>query len=636
MSSVLRVWRLMGRRILRPIWRVCAVLCVATWFAVSGAAIAASKTSHGISIFGDLKYGPAFRHFDYVNPNAPKGGRLRLAGRDTFDNLNPFILKGVSADGLGLLFDSLMARAMDEPDALYGLVAESIELDDERRWAAFNLRKEARWHDGTAITAEDVAFTFDVLVKKGHPVYRLLFGKVAGVQVEGRHRVLFTFKPGAVRGLPVKLAGLPVLSKAYYAGVSFTHTTMQPPLGSGPYTVADIDAGRRIVYQRHKQYWGRNLPVNRGRYNFDLIQWDYFRDRGVAREAFFAGEYDFHEEFVSRSWARQYDKPAVRDGLIVRESLPDQRPSGVQAFFINLRREKFADRRVRRALNLAFDFEWTNRNLFFGLYRRTNSMFENSVYAAHEPPSEAELQLLRPFRGQIPDEVFVNPYRAPSTATGGIRRNLLEAARLLREAGWHVRDHTTRVNGRGTPLEIEFLISSASFARILGPYIRNLKRLGISSTIRVVDSANFKNRRDNFDFDIAVLKFPQFLTPGEEQRGYFSSGAADMVGSKNISGLRNPAVDALIERVINAETRSELIIAARALDRVVMWSEIVIPHWFKGAHNIAYWNKFERPAVKPPFDLGLLDTWWFSKAKAKLIDAGVAPPALAAPAVARP
>jgi len=609
--------------LIRFVW---FLIGVATCLAMPATGIAGSKTSHGISVFGDLKYGPDFRHFDYVNPGAPKGGRLRLAGRDTFDNLNPFILKGVSADGLGLLFDTLMTRAADEPDALYGLVAESLELDDGMQWVAFNLRKEARWRDGTPITAEDVAFTFKTLFDHGHPVYRLLFGKVAGVEVEGRHRVRFALKPGAKRGLPVKLAALPVISKTYYKHVTFNKTTMEPPLGSGPYVVKDIDAGRRIVYGRRKDYWGRDLPVNRGRFNFDRIQWEYFRDRGVAREAFFAGEYDFHEEFVSRSWATQYDKPAVRDRLIVRESLVDGRPAGVQAFFINLRRGKFADRRVRRALNLAFDFEWTNSRLFFGLYQRTNSMFENSPYAAHEPPSEAELALLRPYRGQIPEEVFEKPYSAPSSTPDGIRHNLLAAARLLREAGWAVRDHATRVNAQGKPFTIEFLISSASFARVLGPYIRNLKRLGIVATIRVVDSANFKNRRDKFDFDIAMLKLPQFLTPGAEQREYFGSKAADMVGSKNIAGLKNPAVDVLCERIVNAETRAELVAAARALDRVVMWSEIVIPHWYKGRHNIAYWNKYDRPAVKAPYDLGVLDTWWFNLEKAKFIDAGEAPP----------
>lgn len=609
-----------------PIRFVCLLIGAATYLAAPGAGLAGSKTSHGISVFGDLKYGPGFQHFDYVNPDAPKGGRLRLSGRDTFDNLNPFILKGVSAHGLGMLFDTLMARATDEPDALYGLIAETVELDDDRKWMAFNLRKEARWHDGTPVTAEDVAFSFNTLRKQGHPVYRILYAMVADVTIEGSHRVRFAFKPGVDRGLPVKLAAMPVICKAYYQRVRFNRTTMEPPLGNGPYVVAETEPGRRIVYRRDKKYWGRNLPVNRGRYNFDVIQWDYFRDRGVAREAFFAGEYDFHEEFVSRSWATQYDKPAVRNGLIVRESLPNGRPAGVQAFFINLRRAKFADRRVRRALNLAFDFEWTNEHLFFDLYRRTNSMFENSIYAAHLPPSEAELELLRPYRGQVPDEVFERPYRAPSTVPGGIRRNLLTAARLLREAGWHIRNHTTRVNARDEPLEVEFLISSPSFTRILGPYIRNLKRLGIRASIRVVDSANFKNRRDRFDFDIAVLKFPQFLTPGQEQRGYFGSKAADMVGSKNISGLKNPAVDALIERVITAATRDELVTATRALDRVVMWSDIVIPHWYKGVHNLAYWNKFERPATKPPYELGLLDTWWFSPSKARFIDAGVAPP----------
>lgn len=601
---------------------VCCLGFVAALFGSVVGADAGSRVSHGISVFGDLKYRPDFKHFDYVNPDAPKGGRLRLAGRDSFDNLNPFILKGVSAHGAGLLFDSLMVRANDEPDALYGLVAESIELDDENRWVAFNLRPKARFHDGTPVTAGDVVFTFNTLTKKGHPVYRLLFASVVSAKAEGRHRVLFSLKVTAKRGVPVKLAAMPVLSRAYFKRNPFAKTTMRAPLGSGPYNVEDVEPGRRIVLKRDKAYWARDLPVNRGRYNFDIIQWDYFRDRGVAREAFFAGEYDFHEEFVSRSWAMQFDKPAVRDGLIVKETLPDGRPAGVQAFFINLRRKKFTDRRVRRALHLAFDFEWTNKNLFFGLYRRTNSMFENSDFAAHNLPSEVELELLKPFQGKIPKEVFTEPYMSPSTAHSGKRKNLLDAAALLRAAGWHVKDHTTRVDRRGAPLEVEFLIASASFTRILGPYIRNLRRLGIEASIRVVDSANFKNRRDNFDFDIAVQKFPQFLTPGSEQRGYFGSKAASTPGSKNISGFKNAAADALIDRIVEARSRDELITAARALDRVVMWSEVVIPHWFKGAHNIAFWNKFGRPEIKPIYDLGLLDTWWVDPAKEKRLEQG--------------
>jgi len=586
---------------------------------------AASKVTHGISIFGDLKYKADFTHFDYVNPKAPKGGRLRLAGRESFDNLNPFILRGISAQGVGLLFDTLMTRSMDEPDALYGLLAESVEIDDGGRWVAFNLRKEARWHDGSQVTADDVVFTFHTLVKEGHPVYRLLYADVAEVRAEGRHRVRFEFKSGANRGLAVKLAAMPVLCKSYYERVPFDKTTMTAPLGSGPYTVEKFEAGRQIVYKRDKAYWGRDLPVNRGRFNFDVIQWDYFRDRGVAREAFFAGVYDFHEEFVSRSWATQYDKPAVRQGLIVRETLPDGRPVGIQGFFINLRRTKFADRRVRRALNLAFDFEWTNKHLFFGLYRRMNSLFENSIYAAHNPPSEAELKLLQPYRGTIPEEVFEKPYQAPSTVPNGIRPNLLEAARLLRLAGWHIRDHTTLVNGQGEPFTIEFLISSPSFARFIGPYRRNLARLGIRCTIRVADSANLKNRRDNFDFDVISQRLPQFLTPGKEQQGYFGSEAADTPGSKNISGLKNPAVDALIDRIINADNRDDLKVAAHALDRVVMWSEFIIPHWFKGTHNIAYWNKFDRPEKMAPYDLGVLDTWWVNPEKAQSIASGEAP-----------
>ncbi len=584
------------------------------------------KVSHGVSVFGDLKYGAEFAHFDYVNPDAPKGGTLRLWGLDTFETLNPFILKGRKEAWNALLFDTLMARAFDEPDALYGLVAEAVELPEAGGWVAFRLRPEARFHDGMPVTADDVAFTYRTLVEKGHPQFRILFRDVAGVEVVDRHKVRFAFKPGRHRDLPVQLAALPVLSKAYYATVAFDRTTFTPPLSSGPYRVARAEPGRSVTYERVTGYWARDLPVNRGRYNFDRIKVDYYRDRDIAFEAIFAGQYDFREEFTSRSWVTQYDKPPVRKRLMVRETLPDETPSGVQAFFFNLRRDKFKDRRVRRALDLAFDFEWTNKNLFFGLYERTNSMFENSPLAAHAPPSEAELALLEPFRGKIPEEVFARPYRASVTdGSGKIRRELRKAAGLLREAGYRVGDGVLR-DPSGAPMTIEFLLLEASFARIVSPYIANLRRLGIEATIRIADAANFKYRTDTHDFDVVIQRFVQPLTPGLEQRNFFGSASAGVPGSFNVGGIDDPAVDALVERVIGARSRPELTTAVHALDRVLMWNNYTVPQWFKGVHHIAYWNKFDRPATKPRFARGVVDTWWYSPEKAAMIAAGKAPP----------
>ena len=584
---------------------------------------------HGLSVFGGLKYPPGFRHFAYADPAAPKGGEIRVTGLDTFETVNPFILKGRAELFAGqLLFDTLMTRAYDEPDALYGLVARTVELPDDGSWVAFNIDPSARFHDGSAVTAEDIAFTFDILRTKGHPRYRTLYRDVARAEVTAPLRVRFVFEPGRHRDLPTRLALLPVLSKAYYSQHTFDRTTFDAPLSSGPYRIDRLEPGRSVAYARVADYWARDLAVNRGRHNFDRIVVDYYRDREVAFQAFFSQQYDFRMEFTSRQWATQYGKPPVRKGLIVRETLPDNTPSGTQAFILNLRRSKFGDARVRQALDLAFDFEWTNRTLFFGLYKRTNSMFENSSMAARQPPSKAELALLEPLRGKVPDEVFTTPFRAPVTdGSGNVRRNLRKAARLLKEAGYRVRDGVLHDSG-DRPLTIELLLYETTFTRIINPYIANLKRLGIQASIRIVDVANFKRRQDTFDFDIVVHRFVQPLTPGLEQRSYFGSAAASVEGSLNIGGVRDPAVDALIETAIAAATRKELVTTVRALDRVLMWNRYVVTQWYNDRHNFAYWNKFGRPATAPGFDIGMgvLDTWWHDPAKARMIARGAAPP----------
>ncbi len=608
---------------------ILGVLAVAAAaFPATGAA-ADTVRSHGISVFGGLGHPPGFRHFAYADPDAPKGGSIRVAGIDSFETVNPFIFRGEKeALAERLLFDTLMTRALDEPDALYALVAKSVELPREGGWVAFDLDPAARFHDGSPVTADDIVFTFETLRARGHPRYRTLYRDVARAEATSPRRVLFTFGEGRHRDLPTRLAALPVLSKAYYDRREFDRTTFEAPLASGPYRIAKMNRGRSVVYERVRDYWARDLPVNRGRHNFDRIAIDYYRDREIAFHAFFSRQYDFREEFTSRQWATQYDKPPVRKGLVVRQSLPDRLPSGVQAFILNLRRAKFRDVRVRRALDLAFDFEWTNRTLFFGLYRRTNSMFENSSLAALGAPSEAELALLEPYRGRVPDEVFTTPFRAPVTdGSGNVRGNLRQAARLLRSAGHRIRDGVL-VNAAGEPLAIEFLLFEASFNRIVNPYIANLRRLGIAATIRVVDVANFKRRTDSFDFDVVVRRIVQPVTPGPEQRDQFGSATADVEGSANLGGIRNPVVDALVERILAAGSRPGLVTAVRALDRVLMWNRYVVTQWYNDRHNIAYWNRFGRPAAAPGFDpgMGVLDTWWQDDAKAAMIDDGVAPP----------
>jgi microcin C transport system substrate-binding protein len=582
---------------------------------------------HGLSVFGDLKYGADFAHFGYVNPNAPKGGAIKVPGLDTFETVHPFILKGrkeILAEAL--LFDTLMARSFDEPDSFYGLVAKTVEVPADKSWVAFNIDPRAKFHDGTQITAADIVFTFNALKNDGHPRYRVIFRDVEAAEATAPGRVKFTFKPGTHRDLPTRLAALPVLSKAYYEKVDFKKTSFEAALASGPFKVKAFEPGRSITYSRVENYWAKYLPVARGRHNFDEITVEYYRDREIAFQAFFSNQYDYREEFTSRQWAIQYDEPPVNEGMIVRETLPDETPSGVQAFILNLRREKFQDIRVRAAMDLAFDFEWTNRTLFYNLYDRTNSMFENSALAAHKPPSPAELALLEPFRGQVPDEVFTTPFRAPKNdGTGRVRGSLRKANKLLKQAGYRVRDGIL-VDKAGAPLEVEFLLFESSFKRIINPMIRNLKRLGIRATIRIVDVANFKRRQDSFDFDVVVRRIAQPLTPGLEQRNYFGSEFANVPGSFNIGGVSNPVVDALIEKVVTANTRETLTTAVRALDRVLMWNRYVITQWYKGAHNVAYWNKYSRPKTSPKFDTGVLDTWWYDAKKAKMIADEVAPP----------
>ena len=599
--------------------RFTLALCLAALVLLAPNAHAAGERSHGLSAFGSLKYPADFEAFDYVKADAPKGGRLSMigtAGRITFNSFNNYILKGDAAQGLTLLFDSLMARAWDEPDAVYGLVAESVELAPDRSTATFYLRPEAKFADGTPIKAEDVVFSLDTLKEKGHPNIQQPLKDVTKAEALDDLTVRYSFKGERTRDLPLLVATQPIFSKAYYSENEFDSSNLSKPLGSGPYEIADFKQGTYVLYRRRPDYWAKDLPVNRGRYNFDELRYEYFRDRTAELQALKASAYDLREEFTSRDWATAYDIPQVRSGRLQLLELPDKRPSGAQGFFINTRRPKFQDTRVRRALAYAFDFEWTNRNLFYGLYTRTNSFFENSEMMANGKPSAAELALLEPYRDKLPDEVFEEAYMAPvSDGTGQDRRNLRKASQLLNEAGWTIHGGQ-RKNEKGEPLRIEFLIFAPGFERIIAPYVKNLKLLGIDASIRRVDPSQYEQRVKDFDFDIAVQRYALQLTPGVELRNFWGSGAARMSGSFNLSGIDDPVVDALIEKVIEAKSREQLETATAALDRVLRAGHYWVPHWYKAAHNIAYWDKFSRPETKPLYDRGVIETWWYDDAKA--------------------
>ena len=595
--------------------------------AVLLAPAAASERKPGLSAFGDLAYPANFQHFAYADPDAPKGGTFSLVGWGgvtTFNSLNNYILKGDAAQGLELLFDSLMVPAADEPDAVYGLVAESAEVADDGKSVTFYLRPEAKFADGTPLTAEDVVFSFDTLKNKGHPIYHQTLQDVAKAEALDPHTVRYTFSGDLVRDLPLTVATLPIFSKAYYAARPFEETTLDAPLGSGPYLVDQVAQGRTIVYRRNPDYWAKDLPVNRGRWNFDKIRFEYFRDRTPAMEAFKAGAYDFREEFTAKVWATEYDFPAIRAGKVKKEVLADETPSGTQGFFLNTRREALKDPRVRQALDLAFDFEWSNRNMFYDQYTRTQSFFENSAMKAEGEPSEAERTLLAGLGVPVSAEALGPAYLpARSDGSGQDRALLQKAGKLLDEAGWTVKNGV-RVNAQGEPLKLEILMFEQAFERIAAPYVKNLKLLGIDASIRMVDPAQYQQRLKDFDFDITTERYQMRNTPGVELRSYFGSAAAKMDGSLNLAGISDPAVDALIERVIAAKSRDELNTAARALDRVLRAGHYWVPHWYKASNNIAYWDKFSRPATKPRFDRGILDTWWYDEAKAAKLTADAA------------
>lgn len=593
------------------------VLRVASGALLAGLCLATQAApQHAITLYDEPpKYPANFKHFDYVNPDAPKGGTLRLAGAGGFDSLNMFISKGVSADQLGLLYDTLTYHSPDEPFTEYGLLAEKIEKAPDDSYVRFFLNPKAKFNDGTPVTADDVIFSFETLRKKGAPTYAMYYSDVSQVVAEAPLTVRFDFTKPGNRELPLIIGQLPVLPKHWWATRDFGKANLEVPLGSGPYRITNVSPGSSIRFERNKDWWGKDLPVNRGYYNFDVIQVDYYRDTAVTLEAFKAGQYDFNLEYSAKDWATGYDSPALRDGRIIKEAIPNQNSVGMQSFAFNIRRAKFQDPRVREAISLLFDFEWSNKQLFFGAYKRNSSFFENSDMAAHEMPDAEELKLLEPLRGKVPDKVFTEVFKPPvSNGDGMIREQKRKAYKLLLDAGYKI-ENDKMVGPDGQPLTIEFMLYQLNLERVLLPFMRNLAELGIDMQIRRVDASQYVNRMRSRDFDMTTATWGQSNSPGNEQREYWHSSSADSAGSRNYIGLRDPAIDVLVDGLIRADSRNSLKTHARALDRVLLWGNYVIPNYYIDTFRIAHWNKFGRPAITPKYDFAMM-TWWQSSEKA--------------------
>ncbi|CAN5747749.1 extracellular solute-binding protein [soil metagenome] len=582
-------------------------------------------TGHGISAFGELKYDEGFAHFDYVNPDAPQGGTMSFIGTGgltTFDSLNPFILQGNAAQGLGLLYDSLMAGSADEPDSMYGLIAESLEYPGDRSWVIFNMRPEARFSDGEPITADDVVFTYETLIERGHPNYRISLRDIESVEALDTSQVRFTFREGASkRDLPMLAGGLSILPRHHYDEVDFGVSTLTPPVGSGEFVVDAVQPGRMIRYCKNPDYWGAGLAVNVGASNFDCYRYEYFADRTAGFEAFKVGTFLLQEENTASTWVEEYNFPAVSRGWVVREELEDGRPAGTQGFWINMRRPKFQDVRVRQAIGLMFNFEWTNQTFFHGLYQRTEGFWDNTGMKAVGLPEGDELALLERFRDRLPEGIFSEEVAMPPVASGQQldRSAVREAGRLLEEAGWTLEGGVRR-NEAGEALTIEIIEDSAAMGRIINPYVENLRRIGIDARQTRVDAAQMQQRTEEFNFDLRPARYVMSLSPSLELRQFFSSDSAESPGSPNLSGVSDPVVDELIELVIAAEDRETVEVRVAALDRVLRSMHIWVPQWYSGYHRLAYWDVFGKPDEKPPFSRG--DAyWWFDEEKHQALQA---------------
>jgi len=622
-----------------------AIAIIALQFAAVLPAGSDDARHHALSLIGTPKYAPGFSHFDYANPNAPKGGAVRLSAVGSFDSLNPIYFKGEQAVGLSLIYETLMYDSLEEPSTSYGLIAEWVSHPDDFSSVTFKLRDTARWHDGKPITVDDVIFSFDT-AKKAHPRMAFYYKNVTRAERSGPGQVTFTFDSKNNRELPMIVGQLMVLPKHHWTGSNskgearnLLKTTLEPPLGSGPYRIKEAKPGRSIVYERVADYWGKDLAANRGQYNFDEIGFEYYRDSTVALEAFKSDRLDYRTETSSKEWATAYDFKAANQGWVQRKKYYLNRAQPMQAFIFNLRRDKFADPRVRRAFNLAFDFEWANKNLFYGQYQRLTSYFSNTELAASGLPEGQELEILNEVKDQVPPEVFSKAYENPANADPrNFRTNLRAATRLLKEAGWSIEKGKLTNAKTKAAMNVEFLLVSPLFERVVQPFVRNLERLGITSRIRIIDSAQYERRTQEFDYDVIIAGWQQSHSPGNEQRSYWGSASADESGSMNYAGIKNPAIDKLIDRIIFAKDRKELVAASRALDRVLLWNHFVVPQWFAPYTRIAYWDRFAQPASAPmvPLDCdmtcvaaklenpkttpmvspGVLTLWWYDKARA--------------------
>jgi microcin C transport system substrate-binding protein len=596
-------------------------------------AVSPGRRSHGLALHGTPALPAGFPHWPWVNPDAPKGGEMVRWALGSFDSFNPFVLRGTPGAGLnalqnGILWESLTERSTDEANTAYCHLAAVVEVAADHTWVAFELRTEARWHDGKPVLAEDVTWTFATLMEKGRPLYRAYWGDVAEVKAESARRVLFRFKNGDNHELPSVLGELPVLPKHWWEGRDFGRPTLDLPLGSGPYRLEKFEPGRSITWRRVPDYWGANLGTRKGTQNFDSIRYEYFRDNTVALEAFKAGQVDLRQENIAKEWATGYDFPAVRQGLVKKAELPHQNPMGMQSFTMNLRRPLFADARVRQALGLVFDFEWLNANLFYGSYRRTESFFQNSELASSGLPQGRELAILERYRGRVPEQVFTTPYKEPVTdGSGNNRDNLRRALALLKEAGWEVKERKL-VNAQGQQFSFEILLGEPSMERLALPYVQWLQRIGVEARVRTVDPAQYQVRSDAYDYDMTVDVIGQSLSPGNEQREFFSCAKAAEPGGRNTAGICDPVIDELIELVIAAPDREELIQRTRALDRVLLWHHYVIPMYHLAAYRLAWWAKFGRPPRNPKHGLGV-EGWWWDPQRAAAVEAGkrTSPPA---------
>ena len=584
---------------------------------------------HAIALHGEPKYPTDFKHVNFVNPEAPKGGTLKMHTTGSFDSLNPFIVKGVPAAGLnflrsGLFYESLMQNAWDEPFSLYGVIAESIIVPEDKSWVKFKLREEARWHDGQPITAHDVVWTFKALIKKGQPFFKAYWNDVESVEAMDDKTVLFRF---AVRGnaeLPLIIAEMPVLPKHYWSDEAhnFEETSLEIPVGSGPYKISKVVPGRSIEYVRNPTWWGKDLPFFKGMNNFDRIVFDYYRDENVAQEAFLAHNYDVKIENVAKTWYEGYKIAADKSKHLIKEDIQNSRPAGMQGFVYNIRRPVFQDRDVRAALSFALDFEWSNKQFAYGDYVRTNSFFDNSALSSCcKLPSEGELAILEPFRGKIPEEVFTQVYKAPVTdGTGNNRKSLSAGIKLLEKAGYkQLNDESIRYktlkDGSVELLKFEILHYSSTFEKWVLPFIKNLERMGVKANFRVVDTAQFQQRANTFDFDVLIGGFGQSDSPGNEQREFWGSDKADIQGSRNLIGVRDPVIDELVTGIIHANSREDLVVKTRALDRVLLWNHYVIPMWHYPKWRISYWDSIMRPEKLSGISPLITQTWWSAEAE---------------------